>query len=169
MGQGYRRPPVLFDGVIDMTFGRLRLLTAFSLVGFPAAIALQTLFDGFVGKLVGNLLSTATIVTMFAVMASRPSQLVATESHELDEYQLSYRYRAMSAAYQALGCLVLSAVTYAYFALEFGGRLPSEVETWQALATGTILYTFVVPTAFLVWIHGYGADEDETHPGVEQA
>ena len=57
----------------------------------------------------------------------------------------------MSGAYLTFTALFLAAIAYAGVASDMGWWVPHSYENWNALFWGVMLYSALLPTAFLAW------------------
>lgn len=159
----YRQRFQFQDDTYPFAAKTLRVMTAFALIAYPVGAILRVTFGPhhFVGAIVGNLLTFAAIMMMFATLTSTLNVLVAANAKTLDEYQLKLRYLALSHAYFVLFCLLILAFTYLYFAFEFGLWTPQSTDAWQAIAMGFILAAMLLPVTLLVWTAAPHEDDEE--------
>jgi hypothetical protein len=145
-----------FDS-IDMTAATVRKLTAYALVAYPVGSLLRVHLgdDSFLGAILGGFLTLSALLIGFLIFGTRFYKVVAADDAPLDEYEMSLRRAAIADAYTLLSSLLSSllvvALCYTYFALEFGLWLPDRADAWQRIAAGLGLLVLVLPIAMLVW------------------
>lgn len=144
------------------TFG-MRLASALALIAYPlggaAVIAAPDAAEtGLVlGEAVWLGCLLLTIASLVWMAPSYLQRIAGDEAKNLDEFELDLRRRAYAFAYQAFAALTLAGLIYLASALDFmDGRgielwRPQTFDHWNAIIWGTILYAFVLPTAYLAW------------------
>lgn len=142
----------------------LRWLTLAALGGYPAAALLALVSaDGTAANLIGQLVAPLTVFLGLLALTSQAYRIVHARPSQLDEFELQLRHRAMSKAYSVLTALILMVAFYLSEASDRGWWLPSTRDHWRGLLWGAILFSFLLPTATLVWSRDYGGtdlDED---------
>ena len=152
------------DQYISLRPSTVRVLTLVALILYPAGalLAALTQADTPLANL-GGLVALIAVMCGIAVIASRTHRLLTAKPTELDEFELSLRYRATSTAYAILTALVVGGVLYLNLASEHGWWAPSSKDQWRGVFWGAFLYAVLLPTAVLVWTartDEIAADED---------
>lgn len=157
---------------VEMPLRRLRALIATMYVAYPLGCVLQILFtdDGaasLVADMTGLALVLASAVAFLLVARTSVQRIMHVAEAELDERELTERWRAHQSAYGAFSALALALLIYLALALDFADRAPFPIwtpttfEHWNALFWAGFLLAVTLPTAFYAFASRADAPEDD--------
>lgn len=147
----------------------MRLFATAPLLLYPIGCVAMLLVgerDGFAWIEVAAFSPIILSLICFVLIAPNYFQRISSDSKcKLDEYEIDLRRRAHTFAYQAFGGLVMLGLLYFYVVTD-AEKLswmwqPSTEDHWQAILCGAILYTLLLPTAYLAWTVSPPMEEDE--------
>ena len=140
-------------GPREMSVSALRLLTAASLICYPAGAAMLAFGpDTLANSVIGFGLILVALVCYAPLINSSIQRVVGEETKKLDEYELRLRGKAMSLTYAIFSGLVLLSVLYSAIAADKGFWFPSTYEEFNGIFWGVFLYASILPAAVLCWI-----------------
>lgn len=143
------------EGTVS-SLSTLRTLIAGALLAYPVGCVLLELSNyqskpSAVMHLIGFGLVFIALFSAAPVVGSRLQRIVAEQPSKLDEMELQQRHKAMNGAYMTFTALFLAAIAYVGAASDMGLWVPAGYENWNALFWGVLLYSTLLPTAFLAW------------------
>lgn len=129
----------------------LRLLTLTPLVAYPVGALTVAWGNSPATAIAGYLLVFASLACVAALMGTSVQRIVGEQPDRLDEYELTLRSKAMSAAYICLSALLLIGIIYFAIGKDKGLWVPDSFDEYNGLFWGGFLYTSLLPSAFLAW------------------
>jgi len=129
----------------------IRLLTLVPLVAYPAGALTAAWGDDRGSAILGYGLVLAALACVTVLMGTSIQRIVGEVPDRLDEYELTLRSRAMSAAYTCLSALVLVGIIYFAIGSDKGLWVPDDFDELNGLFWGAFLYATLLPSAFLAW------------------
>ena len=136
------------------------LVTA-SLAFYPTGALLYTaLEDRNLGLLLGGSLILLSLVAAAFLLNASLQRIAGARAARLDEFEMMLRRRAFGWSYGVLSGALVAFLLYNVAASEVDLPSPDSGEEFFGLALVALLFTLLLPTAFLAWTLPPSRDEE---------
>ena len=99
----------------------------------------------------GSLLILSAIIALIPILASPIQKIVMGDPETLDADGLKLREHSLSRSYFGLTTMMMAAMLYGAIASDAGWWFPENFAQFNAVFWGVVLYTNLLPAAFLAW------------------
>jgi hypothetical protein len=124
------------------------------LVGYPAGCIVQLVTPNVALDIFGLFLVLMSVLAFFWVAPSYVQRIAGEVPSALDDVERDLRHRAYAFSYTVLTALAAAAVFYLAVAND-DTRLtlwaPQGYAHWNAIFFGVLIYSFIMPAAWLAW------------------
>lgn len=138
------------DEHVALRVRTIRWMTLLAFVGFLLGAVLEFAHDRGALRALGEGLSFLAIMSALLLLGTSTHRIVSAGAKQLDEFELTLRYRAISSSYVVLGAILTSLWLLLFASREFGWWAPRG-DDWYTIMMGMFLIVCLLPTAMLVW------------------
>lgn len=135
----------------------LRVATVIALTGYPIGCVIRLNGANATGsEIAGFACIVASLVAFCVTIPSSPLNVYAKRT-PLNDVEINLRRKSYTASYAVVMCTAILGALYMGIATDSQDSdfvrlwLPQTFDDWSAIFWGLILYTVVIPTAYLTW------------------